>query len=56
MAYEKRRNIVVGNTMWNKLKELAKSEERSVSDLIREAVADLLRKRSSYDAVKDRYH
>lgn len=36
----KRRNIVVEDVLWRKIKERAFREERTVSEIIREAIKD----------------
>jgi len=56
---QNRRSIVVQNKMWMTLKELAKEEGRSMSELIREALVDLFQKRTrpvsqGYDPIKDK--
>lgn len=60
MSSSHRRSIVMGPKTWEQLKLWAAKEERSISDLIREAVADLLRKKDvklraglQYDPVTD---
>jgi len=57
-----RRCIIIGPKTWKALQELALEEERSVSDLIREAVTALVKRKNkrtgeplNYDPVKDRY-
>jgi predicted CopG family antitoxin len=57
-----RRNIVMGPKTWEKLRALGKEEERSISDLIREAVLELLKRRASgisageqYDPITDNF-
>jgi len=56
-----RRNIVVGPKTWAKLKSLARKEERSMSDIIREAIMELFKRRmkqnpaGEYDPVTDNY-
>lgn len=54
-----RKNIMIGRSMWETLKVLAHQEESSVSELIREAIRDLLAKRAQnpvkYDPVTDRF-
>jgi len=57
-----RRCIIIGPKTWKALQELAIEEERSVSDLIREAVTVLVKRKNKragspveYDPVKDRY-
>ena len=52
MASHNRRNIVIGNNTWHKLRTLGKTEERSMSDLIREAIADLFDKRVKPDKIE----
>ena len=58
--YPKRRSVVIGNKLWGKLKELAKEEERAVSDLLREAAIKLLESREKgekgYDPVTETYN
>lgn len=55
----KRRNIVVGNKTWDRLRELGAKEERSLSELVREALQDLFHKRDKsirreYNPISDR--
>ncbi len=56
-----RRNIVVGPKTWAKLKSLARKEERSMSDIIREALMELFKRRmkqnpaEEYDPITDNY-
>jgi len=57
-----RRCVIIGPKTWEALQELAIEEERSVSDLIREAVTVLIKRKNKrtgspveYDPVKDRY-
>jgi len=57
-----RRCVIIGPKTWKALQELAIEEERSVSDLIREAVTVLIKRKNkrasepvNYDPVKDRY-
>jgi len=45
MPTNHRRNIVVGSKTWGQLKSLAKKEERSMSDIIREALLELFKRR-----------
>jgi len=52
MGYGNRRNIVIKDTMWEKLRALGKTEGRSLSDLIREAIVDLLDKRVKPDKIE----
>ncbi len=54
------RSIVVGNKTWEKLRALGKEEERSMSELIREALLDLFDKRikpvkREYDPTSDSF-
>lgn len=62
MATIHRRNIVVGPKTWEKLRALAREEERSMSDIIREALLELFKRREvgiargvQYDPVTDNY-
>lgn len=56
-----RRNIVIGQKIWDKLRETAEQEERSMSEIIREALHDFFMKRekektvSGYDPIKDQF-
>lgn len=55
-----RRSIVVKERTWQRLKKLGEEEERSVSELIREAIRDLFAKKgkpksSRYNPVTDTY-
>ena len=56
MARKVVRSVAVGDQIWERLRELANKEDRSMSDLIREAINDLLEKRQgrNYDPVMDR--
>ncbi len=58
MATKNVRSIVVGSKLWGRLKSLGVDEERSMSDLVREALRDFLRKKEvetvgTYDPVSD---
>lgn len=57
MASKNIRSIVVGPETWKRLAELSKKEERSRSELIREALLDLFKKREPgvYDPKSDRF-
>ena len=61
MPSANRRNVVIGPKTWNQVKSLAKKEERSISDLIREALLELLKKRATtkpatdYNPITDSY-
>lgn len=60
MANKNIRSVVVGPKTWTKLKDLGKKEERSMSELVREAILDLFDKRTrpkgvKYDPVADRF-
>jgi len=50
------RSIVFADEMWENLRSLSKRENRSMSDLLREAINDLFAKRrtGTYDPVTDR--
>lgn len=53
-----RRSIVVKDVLWDKLKAVSEREGRSLSELVREALIDLLTKKSEikhYDPIKDTY-
>jgi len=61
MANNNIRSVVVGPKTWSKLKALGKKEERSMSELIREAILDLFDKRTrpktvNYDPVADKFN
>ena len=61
MANNNIRSVVVGPKTWSKLKTLGKKEERSMSELIREAILDLFDKRTrpktvNYDPVADKFN
>jgi hypothetical protein len=58
----KRRSIVVGDKTWEALRAQAKEEERSMGDLIREAILELLDRRAhgvargpQYDPIGDSF-
>lgn len=61
MPTANRRNIVMGKKTWERLRAVAKHEERSISDIIREAVIKLLDQRDAnpeartYNARTDRF-
>lgn len=60
MATIYRRNIVVGPKTWERLRALAKKEERSMSDILREAAITLLDQRDAgvtggYDVKTDTF-
>lgn len=42
-----RRNVVIGPKTWERLRALAKKEERSMSDILREAAITLLDQRDN---------
>ena len=56
MARKVVRSVAVGDQIWERLREFANKEDRSMSDLIRESINDLLEKRQgrNYDPVADR--
>ena len=56
MARKVVRSVAVGDQIWERLRELANKEDRSMSDLIRESLNDLFAKRQgrNYDPVADR--
>ena len=56
MALDNRRAVIVKDGLWNRLRIISTNEERSMSDLIRESINDLLEKRQgrNYDPVADR--
>lgn len=51
------RSIVVGPETWARLKNLAAKEERSMSELLREALLDIFKKREpgAYDPATDSF-
>ena len=58
MTYTKRRSIIIGDQMWDKIGKLARKEDRSRSELVREALIDLMARRErkpsgNYDPVND---
>ncbi len=57
MARTKIRSFVVKDQIWARLKSLSKEEGRSMSELLREAINDLFKKREpgTYDPVRDQY-
>ena len=62
MPTSKRRNVVIGDKTWGRLKDLAKKEERSMSDIIREGLMELFKQREAgverkpeYDPVTDTF-
>jgi Arc/MetJ-type ribon-helix-helix transcriptional regulator len=56
MANTKARSVVIKDQMWDTLRSLSAGENRSMSDLLREALNDLFAKRQgrNYDPVADR--
>jgi len=54
-----RRNIVISHPVWSAAKEIAKREGRSVSDIVREGLINLIHKKhaesGSYDPIKDKF-
>ena len=56
-ASKNMRSIIVGPETWARLRKLAKEEERSLSELTREALLDLFKKRepAEYDPKTDSY-
>lgn len=60
MASANRRQVVLGDIFWSKLQEMKKQEQRSISELVREALIDLFEKRkkqqaTAYDPVTDKF-
>lgn len=57
MANTKARSMIIKDQMWENLRSLSAKENRSMSDLLREALNDLFSKRRSkdYDPVTDRF-
>jgi Arc/MetJ-type ribon-helix-helix transcriptional regulator len=57
MANTKARSVVIKDQMWDTLRSLSARENRSMSDLLREALNDLFSKRQSkdYDPITDRF-
>jgi len=47
-----RRNVVIGPKTWDSLKEIAEKEERSISDILREAAIELINRRKTEPAGK----
>ncbi len=56
MPSANRRNVVIGPKTWNKLKSLARKEERSMSDILREALSELLKKRAIQKSSTEEYN
>ncbi len=59
MACKKRRNVMFGDKMYDKLRRIGHDEDRSISELLREAVSDWLNKKGhplskGYDPVDDK--
>ena len=56
MALDNRRAVIVKDGLWHRLRIISTNEDRSMSDLIREAINDLFAKRQgrNYDPVADR--
>lgn len=60
MAKANRRQVVLGDLFWEKLQKMKREEQRSISELVREALIDLFEKRSrqnrtTYDPVADTF-
>ena len=62
MPARERHNIVIGSKTWSELKALAEKEEKSASELIREAVLMLFEQRrrkgqmvENYDPATDEF-
>ena len=60
MAKANRRQIVLGDIFWERLQRMKREEQRSISELIREALLDLFAKRNQqnatvYDPVSDSF-
>ncbi len=55
-----RRNIVIKTKTWEKLRGVSRDEERSMSDIIRQALNEFFtrheqNKKGIYDPIKDRF-
>jgi len=53
-----RRQVVLGDRYWNNLREMSVIEQRSISEILREAITDLFDKRrkntlTGYDPITD---
>ena len=53
-----RRQVVLGDRYWNSLREMSVIEQRSISEILREAITDLFEKRkqnvlTGYDPITD---